>query len=97
MTFDHSAGSGRYDTEFNSLLSVFPELVSKHRAMDLRLSVPFGEAYLASLRYYTERYESADWQLDGVAVNTLPGMNTFGLLSPNYDARLVAITITRKL
>ena len=97
VTFDHSDGSGRYDTEFNSLLSVFPELVSKHRAMDLRLSVPFGEAYLASLRYYTERYESADWQLDGVAVNTLPAMITFGLLSPNYDARLVAITITRKL
>lgn len=97
ISFDHSDGSGRYDTDFNNALSVFPELVSKHRGLDVRFGLPFGERYTAELRYYEERYESADWQLDDVSVDTIPSVISFGLLSPEYDARLVALTLKVQL
>ena len=97
VTLDHSDGSGRYDTDFSDVLSVFPELVSEHRGLDVRLTLPFGERYSAQLRYYKERYASSDWQLDGVEVDTIPSAISFGLLSPNYNAKLMVLTVDAKL
>ena len=54
-SYVHSDGGGRYDTEWAGGLSAFPELVSQHRALDLRARYRLGNRHALVVRYYRER------------------------------------------
>lgn len=97
VAWDHSDGVGAYDTVFNSVASVFPELVSEHKSLDVTARWPLSPRNRLLLRYYRENYRSADWQLDGVGVDTLATVISFGLISPNYKAHLVSLTFESQL
>ena len=90
----YSDGAGDYVTSFENETSPFPRLISQHRSVDLKAKYRASAKLAVELRLYQERYRSADWALDGVAVNTIRNLITMGRVSPNYSINLASVSFT---
>lgn len=72
----------------------FPDLKTDLRNVRLHLSCRFNEHWSGKLYAEHERYDSADWYLDGLGVDGIPAILTLGELSPDYDVTVVRLLAT---
>ena len=87
----------RSSTEMPGRTSVFPALVSGQRSVDLTARYRYSDRVTLALRYYGERYRSADWAFDGVAVDTIRNVLTTGRTMPRYSNRVVGLVVEARL
>jgi len=92
LEYLHTDGSDGYNTEFDSISNVFPELVSKHRSLDFNALLRVRPGLVVKFRYYREEFDSADWALDQVTPITLTNVLGMGLVSPNYTISLASVS-----
>ena len=95
-----SNGIGSYATNIDDARSAFPDLVSRHRALDIRIRyrVAAGRSPWAVVgRYYRQRYVARDWALAGVGPQTIGNVLAFGRKEPDYTAVLLSIAVERSL
>ena len=97
LTLARSTGRGHYDTETVAGDSRFPDLLSEHRAVDVRVRYPLRRRTLLVGRYYLEDYGAADWARDGVGVAAARNLISFGRELPDYANGLFSISIETRL
>ncbi len=102
VAYIRSSGEGMYRTihsssEMPGRTSVFPALVSGQRSIDLTARYRYSDRVTLALRYYGERYRSADWAFDGVAVDTIRNVLTTGRTMPRYSNRVVGLVVEARL
>ena len=98
VVYARSAGKGVYTTtgmfaEAATGASAFPDLVSDHRSVDVTVRYRYSDRVTLALRHYGERYRSADWAFDGVAMDTIRNVLTTGRTMPRYSNRLVGLML----
>ena len=89
----HSDGAADYDTEFQDRLSVFPRLVSEHRAFDVRARYRWRDRLALITRYRHEDYRSVDWALTDIGQDTVDNVISFGRPSPNGSAGYFSVLV----
>lgn len=96
-SYASSDGRGAYATLFETALSRFPDLVSRQRSLDLRLRrrLKSGRAVLAGVAL--ERYQAADWAIDGVEPASIRNVFTARHSSPTYANRLLYLAVEKPL
>ena len=97
LTLARSTGRGHYDTETAAGDSRFPDLLSEHRAVDVRVRYPLRRRTLLVARYYLEDYGAADWARDGVGAAAARNLISFGRELPDYATGLFSISIETRL
>ena len=102
VAYVRSSGEGMYRTtrslaETPGSASVFPALVSGQRSVDITARYRYSDRVTLALRYYLERYRSADWAFDGVAVDTIRNVLTTGRAMPHYSNRVVGFLVEARL
>ena len=97
ITYTHSRGLGRYDTEREGVSDAFPTLLSDHLALDIRARYRWKERVTLTARYYHEDYGSTDWALDGVGQAAARNLISFGRTSPDYSNGLVSFSVETRL
>ena len=97
ITYTHSRGLGRYDTEREGVPDAFPTLLSEHLALDIRARYRWKERVTLTARYYHEDYGSTDWALDGVGQAAARNLISFGRTSPDYSNGLVSFSVETRL
>ena len=74
--------------------SEFPDFTTSLNALSLRVDYHISETLAVRIGYRNERYSSADWQIDGVALTSLANILTFGAQSPTYNIDLLTVSFT---
>ena len=99
LTVDYAYGNGigDYATTLEDVRSSFPSLISRHQSVDGRLRYAWRPRTTAVLRYYFERYRSADWAIDGIGQDGIRNVLTFGRSSPRYGNHLISLSIEARL
>lgn len=102
VAYVRSSGEGMYRTtrslaETRAEASIFPSLVSDHRSVDITVRYRYSDRVTLALRHYDERYRSADWAFDGVAMDTLRNVLTTGRTMPRYSNRVVGLLVEARL
>ena len=97
VDYAYSNGVGDYATTFEAGLSRFPNLISRHRSVDVRLRYAWRARTTLVLRYYYERFRAADWAIDGIEQDSIRNVLTFGRASPRYGNHLIALTVEATL
>ena len=97
LEYAYSNGLGRYATTLDSASTSFPALVSRHESLNAQLRYRLRRGWAITARVYVERYHGADWAIDGVAQNSIRNVLTFGLASPRYSNRLLALGVEKAL
>ncbi|MYE24015.1 MAG: MtrB/PioB family decaheme-associated outer membrane protein [Gammaproteobacteria bacterium] len=97
LAYVSSFGEGVYRTT-GSLAetagaSIFPALVSGQRSLDITVRYRYSDRVTLALRHYGERYRSADWAFDGVAMDTIRNVLTTGRAMPRYSNRVVGLLV----
>lgn len=64
LTYTRSIGRGRYGTYLPAVASRFPDLLSRHDAVDLRARYALTPRTVLELRYCLEDYGASDWAFD---------------------------------
>ena len=92
-----SDGLGAYATMFDAALSQFPDLVSRHRSLDIRVRhrLRGGLAVLGGV--YLERYRARDWAIDGIAPASIRNVLATGRSSPVYANRLLYVSLEKSI
>ena len=93
FSYVHSDGVADYNTEFQDRLSVFPSLVSAHRAFDVRARYRWRDRLAFIVRYRYEDYRSVDWALTGIGQDAVHNVISFGRLSPNYSTGYFSVLV----
>ncbi|MCY4128867.1 MAG: MtrB/PioB family outer membrane beta-barrel protein [Gammaproteobacteria bacterium] len=90
-----SDGQTRMETLFDSSTSFFPDQISRHESIELRMR--FGETFgiTVDARIYIEKYEASDWSIDNVTQTSLSNILTMSRNNPAYDNTLVSLTLNR--
>jgi len=101
VAYVRSSGEGMYRTT-RSLAetpeaSIFPALVSDQRSVDITARYRYSDRITLALRHYGERYRSADWAFDGVAMDTIRNVLTTGRTMPRYSNRVVGLQLEMRL
>ena len=97
LEYAYSNGLGRYATTLESAQTSFPALVSRHESLNAQLRYRLRRGWAITARVYAERYRGADWAVDGIAQNSIRNVLTFGLTSPRYSNRLLALGVEKAL
>ena len=97
VDYAYSNGVGDYATTLEDERSSFPSLVSRHQSLDGRLRYAWRPRTTVVLRYYFERYRSADWAIDGIGRDGIRNVLTFGRSSPGYSNHLISLSIEARL
>ncbi|MDE0006831.1 MAG: MtrB/PioB family outer membrane beta-barrel protein, partial [Gammaproteobacteria bacterium] len=102
VAYVRSSGEGMYQTirslaEMPERASVFPALVSGQWSLDITARYRCSDRVTLALRYYGERYRSADWAFDGVAVDTIRNVVTTGRTMPRYSNQMVGLLVEAQL
>lgn len=63
----------------------FPDLRTRLNSARLYVKYAFKKQLLLRFDIYKERYNTGDWAVDGVAVDTIPTVLTMGQISPDYN------------
>ena len=71
----------------------FPKVTTDIISFSLRGDYQLRPGRELSVRYYFEDYDSADWALDGIRVNSVSNMLMLGNQSFNYSGSLVIVSL----
>lgn len=98
FAYVRSSGEGVYRTtrslaETPAAASIFPALVSEQSSLDITVRYRYSDRVTLALRHYGERYRSADWAFDGVAMDTIRNVLTTGRAMPRYSNRVVGLLV----
>ena len=97
VTYSRSKGRGRYGTEGAGVETGFPDLVSEHRAVDVRTRLRLTRRTVLVLRYYLEDYGAADWAVDGPGLSAARNVLSFGRAMPDYGNGLFGVSLETRL
>ena len=97
VTYSRSKGRGRYRTESAGVASGFPDLLSGHRAVDVRARLPMTRRTALVVRYYREDYGAADWAVDGLGLSAARNVLSFGRDMPDYGNGLFGVSVETRL
>ena len=102
VAYVRSSGEGVYSTtvalaETPVETPIFPALISDHRSVDITVRYRYNDRVTLALRHYSERYRSADWAFDGVAMDTIRNVLTTGRAMPRYSNRMVGLMVEARL
>ena len=97
VTYSRSKGRGRYGTELGAVATGFPDLLSEHRAVDVRARYRMTRRTVLVLRYYLEDYGAADWAVDESGLATARNVLSFGRDMPDYGNGLFSISVETRL
>lgn len=94
LTFDYTRSNGETEILYSGQTIAAAPLPLLESTMDsLRLSLRYqaSERFDATVGIRWERFESADWALDGVLPDTIPSVLTMGASSYDYDVWVVGL------
>ena len=94
LTFDYTRSEGETEILFAGQgvsLAPLPELESTMDSLRLSLRYAVSDRFDTTLDVRWERFESADWALDGVEPATIPTVLTMGADAYDYDVWVVGI------
>ena len=102
VAYVRSSGEGAYRTtvalaETPAETPIFPALISHHRSLDIMVRYRYSDRVTLALRHYGERYRSADWAFDGVAMDTIRNVLTTGRTMPRYSNRMLGLMVEARL
>lgn len=93
LDYVHALTRGEDQTLLSGAASPFPDLRSQLDSVSLDAAYHWTRALKVRLRYGYEKFDSQDWALDGVTVDTVPNLLTLGELPYQHRVNLVAITV----
>jgi MtrB/PioB family decaheme-associated outer membrane protein len=79
-------------TDIRGALSAFPELFSRLDSVKLYGDYRPRKRLSLHLAYWYERYRSANWMVDDVAVNTIPNVISLAQGAPVYHVNVVTLS-----
>jgi len=94
LTLDYTRSEGETEILYagqSVATSALPELTSEMDSLRLSLNYNISERFDANFAIRYERFETADWALDGVAPDTIPTVLTMGADAWDYDVWVVGI------
>jgi MtrB/PioB family decaheme-associated outer membrane protein len=94
LTLDYTRSEGETEILYAGqavATSALPELTSEMDSLRLSLNYNISERFDANLAIRYERFETADWALDGVAPDTIPTILTMGADAWDYDVWVIGI------
>lgn len=94
LTLDYTRSEGETEILYagqSVAASALPELTSEMDSLRLSLNYNISERFDANFAIRYERFETADWALDGVAPDTIPSVLTMGASPYDYDVWVVGI------
>jgi len=94
LTFDYTHSDGETEIEFAGPVvsaTPLPALESTMDSLRLSLNYKISERFDASIGIRYERFETADWALEGVQPDTIPAVLTMGASPYDYDVWVAGI------
>lgn len=94
LTLDYTRSEGETEILYagqSVAAASLPELTSEMDSLRLALNYTISERFDANIAIRYERFETADWALDGVAPDTIPSVLTMGADAYDYDVWVVGI------
>ena len=90
-----SDGQAKLATMFSDSMRYFPNQISRHESIDVK--VGFGEIYGLSVktRVYLENYQARDWSIDNVDQTTLASVLTMARDHPSHENTLISVQVER--
>jgi MtrB/PioB family decaheme-associated outer membrane protein len=74
----------------------FPDLTTTLNSLKFYVDYHFKKRLSFNAAVWYEDYDSDDWQLDGVAPDTISNVLTFGETSPSYDLYFLSFSVRYK-
>lgn len=71
----------------------FPDLKTRLNSARLYVKYALKKHLVLRFDYYKERYDTEDWALDSVAVDTVPTLLTLGQMSPDYNVTVLGTAL----
>lgn len=100
LTFDYTRSEGETEIKFAGPVvsaTPLPALESTMDSLRLSLNYKISERFDASIGVRYERFETADWALDGVQADTIPTVLTMGASPYDYDVWVFGIGFSYKI
>ena len=100
LTFDYTRSDGETDIRFtgqNVSALPLPKLESTMDSLRVSMNYNVSERMDLNLGVRYERFETADWALDGVQPDTIPIVLTMGADSYDYDVWFIGIGIRYRI
>ena len=72
----------------------FPVLTTELENLRLFLDYDLSDHWGLGAELYNEKYDTADWLVDGVGPYTIDGVLTMGEESPDYDVNVIRVLAT---
>ena len=94
LLFDYSHGEGEAEILYSGQgvsAGSLPELESRLDSLNLTLTYRVSDRLEMDFLVRRESFETADWALDGVAPDTMPGVLTMGATAYDYDLLVLGI------
>jgi MtrB/PioB family decaheme-associated outer membrane protein len=94
LTLDYTRSEGETEILYagqNVATDSLPELTSEMDSLRLSLNYNLSERFDVNFALRYEQFETADWALDGVEPDTIPGILTMGADAWDYDVWVVGI------
>lgn len=98
LGIDYSYSDGQSDTEVTQgLTSPYGDYFSEKHNINAFAKYQFGEKMALRFDWIFENYKDSDWLNQGLTVDSIPNVLTFGDLSHNYSAHYVGLTFSYQL
>lgn len=75
----------------------FPMLTTDLRYLRAWLKFRVNDRWSLGLDAYNEKYDSADWMVDGIGPTSITGLLAFGQNSPDYSVNVIRLLATIRL
>jgi MtrB/PioB family decaheme-associated outer membrane protein len=96
---DYVLAKSRGDIDVSSTLvpsGAFPDLKTTLNSLKFYVDWRFKQKLSLNASIWYEDYDSDDWQLDGVAPDTISNVLTLGETSPSYDLYFLSLAVRYK-
>lgn len=91
-----SRSKGEVSVNTGASNPAFPRLSTSLDSLKLYASYRMKENVSLQAGYWYERYDSANWMLDGVAPGTIPNVLSLGVQAPRYNVHLIRLALRYK-
>jgi len=88
-----SNSTGKVSVNTGAPDAEFPYLETSLHTLKVYGNIHLQENLTVHVEYWYERYSSKDWMLDGVSVDTIPNVISFGESTPAYDEHVAMISV----
>ncbi|WP_299806630.1 MtrB/PioB family decaheme-associated outer membrane protein [uncultured Shewanella sp.] len=98
LGLDYSYSDGQSDTEIiQGLTSPYGDYFAEKHNINAFAKYQLGEKMALRFDWIFENYKDSDWLNQGLTVDSIPNVLTFGDLSHNYSAHYVGLTFSYEL